>query len=132
MTGDRELELLMARADLLLTDTQHPLDPKQSAEVTLMLIQQIVNLTLAIQREIADLKADLSDRQAKLDERIDGIEESVETIQNTMRDYPSLTWLLRYRFSSTSKTIFAILIICWIVVRYYPALAAWFGLPALP
>lgn len=132
MSENHELQLLMERADKLLTDSNHPLDPKQTSEVTLMLIQQIVNQNMTIQRELADLKVNLTDRRAALDSRIEKIEDDVAAIKTTMTEYPSLTWLLRYKTTPTMRWIAAFLFVLWLVWNTYPAFATWLGLPPLP
>lgn len=137
------LRSLLEQVDEILTDSQHPLDPKQSQKISLMLLQQIVNMQLVMKREMVDnqleikndllaLQGNLTTRRAQLDERISRIEAEVAAIKQVMADYPSLVWLLRYRFSTTSKVIIAILAFLYFLFRFYPALAAWWGLPPLP
>lgn len=137
------LRSLLEQVDEILTDSQHPLDPKQSQKISLMLLQQIVNMQLSMKREMVDnqveikndleaLRGNLTTRRAKLDERISRIEVEVAALKNVLQEYPSMTWLLRYRFSTTSKVIVAILAFIYLLFRFYPALAAWWGLPPLP
>lgn len=126
------LESLLDEVDEILTDSQHPMDPKQSQKVNLMLLRQIVNMQLAIQRDVADMKVNLQNRRAALDERIGKIENEIEAIKKIMVEYPSLTWLLRYKTTPTMRFIVGFLLVLYLLARNYPALAAWWGLPPLP
>lgn len=140
MTKNGEgLQSLFEQVDDILTDSQHPLDVKQSWKVSLALLQQMISFQLEIKREIADLVVKLSEEKVEQDDEIKAVKANVQEIKTevaeikrTITEYPSLTWLLRYKFSNTSKAISAILVLIYLVVRNYPALATWLNLPPLP
>lgn len=151
MTKNGEgLQSLFDQVDDILTDSQHPLDVKQSWKVSLALLQQMISFQLEIKREIADLVVKLSEEKVQQDDEIKAVRDEIAVvktdvvakitevknevaeIKRTITDYPSITWLLRYKFSNTSKVIVSILAIIYIVYRSYPALAVWWGWPPLP
>lgn len=143
------LSQLIDEVDELLTDSTHPLDEKQARKLSLMMLRQIMSAQFEIQREVADWKTDIANRRSVVNERITKLEKvvedvvettsdftevkkTVERIDRTITEYPSITWLLRYRFSNTSKAITAILVLIYLLANNYPALADWLNLPPLP
>lgn len=124
------LRNMLEQADDLLTDSNHPLDMKQTAKVSLMLIQQIVNMQLSIRREIAVIRVDLQAQRARLDDRIFAVEGDVADIKRTMADYPSILWLLRYRTKATVMWIGGTMVVLiGLFLSYQEWLLARLGLP---
>lgn len=141
--------MLIDDVDEILTDSAHPIDEKQARKLSLMMLRQIMNVQLEIQREIADWKADVSNRRTVVNDRLDKLEKvvedvveavkdlpavkkTVETVERTVTEYPSITWLLRYKTTPTMRWIVAFLFVLYVVIKNYPAMATWLGLPPLP
>lgn len=147
---DREsISTLIDEVDELLTDSTHPIDEKQARKLNLMMLRQIMNVQFDIQREITDWKTDVSNRRTVVNERLEKLEKvvedvveavkdlpevrkTVERVDQTMAEYPSITWLLRYKTTPTMRWIVAFLFVLYVVIKNYPAMATWLGLPPLP
>lgn len=134
---------LLEQVDDVLTDSQHPLDARQSTRISLMLQRQIVNMQLSMKREMLEnqreikaelgsLHGNLASRRAALDERIEKIEDEVKAIKTLMSEYPSLAWLIRYRTTPTVRFLVAAAVVIYILLKAYSPVAAWLGLPPIP
>lgn len=132
MGNDTNFHQLLEDVDELLTDSTHPLDEKQARKLSLMMLRQIMNVQFDIQREIADWKTDVKNRRDVVNERLAKIESEVGAIKQVMAEYPSLTWLLRYRTTPTIRWGGVAIVIVYILLQVYPQVAAWVGLPPLP
>lgn len=133
------LQSLFEQVDDILTDSQHQLDVKQSWKISLALMQQMINFQLEIKRELADLVVKLGEEKIQHDDTIKAVraevgqvKAEVAEIKRTITEYPSITWLLRYKTTPTMRFIVGFLFVLYILIRNYPALAAWWGLPPLP
>lgn len=77
---------LIADVDEMLTDSRHPLDEQQARRMSLMLLRQVYNVQLKIQREIADWKADVSTRREQVNVQIAGIRQEVQLLESHVRE----------------------------------------------
>lgn len=150
----KALNLLVEQVDELLTDSKHPLDERHARELSLMLqkhtaiaLQEIYRQQLSLEKGQVDLLRNLSERRAAIDARVQkvegdikdlkdltknlpDVEKDVAHLKKTLAEYPTIPWLVRYKFWDTLKVIVGVVVV--IVILYFtfkPVLSAWLGVP---
>ena len=121
---------LIDDVDELLTDSKHPLDERQARRMSLMLLRQIFNDQLEIQSDLHKMRLDIDERRSVLDQTISKIQTDVNELWRHVRNYPSLTWLLRFK---TKPTIIWLAIFVVVVMVLFYGYRTWLlnqlGLP---
>lgn len=124
---------LIDQVDELLTDTKHPLDEKQARRMSLMLLREIFNDQLEIKRNLDKVKFDIDERRARLDETIKKVQTDIDELWRYVREYPSLTWLLRFKFKPTvTWLVIFVVVVTGLFWAYREWLLAQLGLPPFP
>lgn len=89
---------LIADVDDLLTDSKHPLDEQQARRMSLMLLRQVYNEQLIIQRDIADWKVDMKRELGEAKERArkdwESLEARVQQVERMLPWVRGLAWFV--------------------------------------
>jgi hypothetical protein len=94
-----------------------------------------IRLILASQAEILAamrmMQQSLEERRMAVDRRMILLEQQMAEFEHYMREYPSITWLLRHRTKETITFIVLVFVLLslWFVSGFRQPILDWLGLP---